>query len=124
MVRGVYAARFCAIYSGEHPIEKYWTLRQRALVLGLPGQPVEVSGPDTVPFLEKALARRIATMRRGRGYYAIACTPQGGIFMDRVVSRLGGGRFWYAQADRPFETWLIAHSGGFDATISRCGIIC
>ena len=38
--------------------------------------------------------------------------------MDGVVFRLGKNRFWYVQADGPFETWLIAHSGGFDITIS------
>ena len=69
-------------------------------------------------FLEKVLARRISTMTEGRGYYAIACTPQGGVFMDGVVFRLGENRFWYVQADGPFETWLMAHTGAFDVTIS------
>ncbi|MDG2474977.1 MAG: hypothetical protein P8M50_06810 [Paracoccaceae bacterium] len=57
------------------------------------------------------------TMREGRGYYAIACTPRGGIFMDVVIFKLDEQRFWYLQADGPFETWLLAHSGGFDVTI-------
>ena len=57
-------------------------------------------------------------MTEARGYYAIACTPQGGVFMDGVMFRLSEDRFWYVQADGPFETWLMAHSGGFDVTIS------
>ncbi len=118
MVRGVYAGRYFPIFSGENWVEKYWTLRQKALIFDVPEKPIEISGPDTVPFLEKVLARKVATMAQGRGYYAIACTPQGGIFMDGVVFRLGETRFWYVQADGPFETWLIAHSGGFDITIS------
>jgi len=118
MVRGVYAGRFFAMYLGEDPIEKYWCLRQKALIFDVPEKPVEISGPDAVPFLEKVLSRKVATMAQGRGYYAIACTPQGGVFMDGVVFRLGETRFWYVQADGPFETWLIAHSGGFDVTIS------
>ena len=28
--------------------------------------------------------------------------------------RLADDRFWYIQADGPMETWLVAHSGGFD----------
>ena len=57
-------------------------------------------------------------MEEGRGYYAIACTPQGGVFMDGVVFRLGKNRFWYVQADGPFEVWLIAHSHGFNVNIT------
>lgn len=118
MIRGVYAGRFFPIFMGEDPIEKYWCLRQKALIFDVPEKPVEISGPDTVPFLEKVLSRKVATMTEGRGYYAIACTPQGGVFMDGVIFRLDENRFWYVQADGPFETWLMAHSGGFDVRIS------
>jgi aminomethyltransferase len=121
MVRGVYAGRYLAIYMGEDPVEKYWTLRQKAVIFDVPEKPVEISGPDAVPFLVKVLARKVSTMEEGRGYYAIACTPKGGIFMDGVVFRLAENRFWYVQADGPFETWLLAHSGGFDITISDPG---
>ncbi len=118
MVRGVYAGRYFAIYMGEDWIRKYWVLRQKALIFDVPEKPVEISGPDAVPFLERVLARRVATMTEGRGYYSIACTPCGGVFMDGVVFRLDENRFWYVQADGPFESWLMAHSGGFNVTIS------
>src|SRR6056297_935242 len=118
MVRGVYAGRLMAIYAGEDPIEKYWCLRQKALIFDVPEKPIEITGPDAELFLEKVLSRRVSAMTEGRGYYAIACTPQGGVFMDGVVFRLGSERFRYVQADGPFETWLMAHSGGFDVTIS------
>ena len=118
MVRGVYAGRFMAIYAGEDPIEKYWCLRQKALIFDVPEKPIEITGPDAELFLEKVLSRRVSAMTEGRGYYAIACTPQGGVFMDGVVFRLGSERFRYVQADGPFEAWLMAHSGGFDVTIS------
>ena len=118
MVRGVYAGRFFTIYNGEDPVQKYWTLRRKALIYDVPEKPVEISGPDVVPFLEKVLSRRVATLAEGRGRYAIACTPQGGVFMDGVLFRLGGDRFWYVQADGALETWFLAHSGGYDVTIS------
>ena len=118
MVRGVYAGRFFAVYNGEDYLAKYWTLRRKALIFDVPEKPVEISGPDAVPFLEKILTRRISTMAEGRGYYALALTPQGGIFMDGVIFRLAIDRFWYVQADGPFETWLMAHSGGFNVNIS------
>ncbi len=118
MVRGVYAGRFFPIFMGEDPIEKYWCLRQRALIFDVPEKPVEISGPDAGPLLDKVLTRAVAGMAEGRGYYALACTPQGGVFMDGVVFRMAEDRFWYVQADGPFEAWLLAHSGGFDVTIS------
>ena len=118
MVRGVYAGRYFPIFMGEDWIEKYWCLRQKALIFDVPEKPIEISGPDAVPFLEKVLSRKVSTMVEGRGYYAIACTPKGGIFMDGVVFRFDENRFWYVQADGPLETWLIAHSGGFDVEIT------
>lgn len=118
MVRGVYAGRFFAVYNGEDAIDRYWSLRREALLFDVPEKPVEIAGPDAVAFLEKVLSRKVAPMKQGRGYYALACTPQGGIFMDGVVFRLDETRFWYVQADGPFEDWLLAHSSGFDVTIS------
>ena len=104
MVRGVYAGRFFAVYNGEDPIQKYWTLRRKALMFDVPEKPIEISGPDAVPFLEKIFSRKIETMVEGRGYYAIACTDQGGIFMDGVIFKLDENRYRYVQADGPFET--------------------
>ena len=118
MVRGVYAGRFFAIYNGEDPIRKYWTLRRKALIYDVPEKPVEISGRDAVSFLDNILSRSVATLAEGRGRYAIACTPRGGVFMDGVLFRLEDDRFWYVQADGAFETWLIAHSGGYEITIS------
>ena len=118
MVRGIYAGRFFTIYMGEDLIQKYWTLRRKALIYDAPEKPVEISGPDAVPFLETVLARRIHTLKTGRGRYAIACTPQGGAFMYGVLFKLADDRYWYVQADGSLETLLLAFSGGFDVSIS------
>ena len=118
MVRGVYAGRYFAISLNEDYLEKYWCLRQKALIFDTHEKPVEISGPDAEAFLEHVLARKVSKMDEGRGYYAVACTPQGGVFMDGVVFRFEKNRFWYVQADGPFEIWLMAHSAGFDVTIS------
>ena len=118
MIRGVYADRFFAIYNGEDPLKKYWTLRRNALLFDVPEKPIEITGPDSVAFLEKVFTRKVKDMKIGRGYYAIACTPQGGIFMDGVMFRFDETKFWYVQADGALETWLIAHSENFDVKIS------
>ncbi|MEM7428892.1 MAG: aminomethyl transferase family protein, partial [Pseudomonadota bacterium] len=118
IIRGVYAGRFFPMFFGDEPQEKYWVLRQKAALYDVPERPVEVSGPDALQLLEKVFARRISTLKVGRGRYAIACTPQGGVFMDGILFRLGEERFWYVQPDGAFETWLIAHSDGLDITVS------
>ncbi|MEM8775122.1 MAG: aminomethyltransferase family protein [Pseudomonadota bacterium] len=117
-VRGVYAGRYFPIYAGEDEIEKYWCLRQKAAIFDTPEKPIEIKGPDAERFLNHVLSRDVTKMTPGRGYYAIACTPQGGVFMDGVMFRFDQDTFWYVQADGPFEAWLLAHSGGFDVTIS------
>ncbi len=117
LVHGVYAGRFVS-FSVDDIDEKYWALRRKAVMYDVPERPVEISGPDVVPFLEKIFARRISTLKEGRGRYAIACTPQGGIFMDGLLFKLSENRFWYVQPDGALETWLIANSDGFDISIS------
>ena len=121
LVRGVYAGRFFAIFNGEDPVRKYWVLRRKALIFDTPEKPVEVSGPDATAFLDRVLARTVSTLETGRGRYAIACTPGGGVFMDGVAFRLARDRYWYVQADGALETWFLAHSEGFDITISDPG---
>ncbi len=118
MVRGVYAGRFFPMFYGDDKAEKYWVLRRKAALYDVPERPVEISGPDATALLEKVFARRVSTLKEGRGRYAIACTPQGGIFMDGLLFKLVENRFWYVQPDGAFETWLFAHSEGFDVTIS------
>lgn len=117
MVLGVYAGRTYPIDLGDDPIEIYWNLRRKAVMYDVPERPVEISGPDALPFLEKVFARHIRTLKEGRGRYAIACTPQGGVFMDGILFRLAQDRFWFVQPDGALEPWLLAHSGGFDVVI-------
>ena len=60
MIRGIYAGRFFTIYNGEDPTQKYWTLRRKAIIFDVPEKPLEISGPDAVPFLEKVFSRTIS----------------------------------------------------------------
>lgn len=117
-VYGVYAGRFYPVCIGEDHIQTYWTLRRKAALYDVPERPVEIAGPDAVAFLERVFARRIGTLKPRRGRYAIACTPDGGIFMDGVLFRLDENRFWYVQPDGALDTWLIAHAAGFNVRIS------
>jgi len=115
---GSYAGRYYAVFENEDIEHKYWVLRRKSAMFDVPERPVQIEGPDVVPFLEKIFARKVAPLKPGRGFYAIACTPQGGVFMDGVLFRLEDEKFWYVQPDGALDTWLIAHSGGFDISIS------
>ena len=118
MIRGVYAGRYFAISTDEDSIQKYWLLRQKAVIFDVPEKPIEISGPDAIPFLEKIMTRKVSTINEGRGYYSLACTPQGGIFMDGVIFKFNENKFWYVQADGPFEDWLLAHTSNYNVKIS------
>jgi aminomethyltransferase len=117
-VLGVAAERFYPADNGEDPIEIYRALRQQAALFDVPEKPWQIEGPDAVPFLERIFARRVSTLPKGRGRYAIACTAEGGTYMDGILFRLGENRFWYVQPDGAFEQWLLAHRAGFDVSIS------
>ena len=117
-VFGVAAGRYYASYNGEDVAETYWALRRNAVLFDVPEKPWQIEGPDALPFLEKIFARRIANLPRGRGRYAIACTHDGGAFMDGILFRLEENRFWYVQPDGALEEWLLAHRAGFDVQIS------
>jgi aminomethyltransferase len=68
--------------------------------------------------MERVFARRISDLKEGRGRYAIACTPKGGVFIDGVLFNISKNRYWYVQPDGGLEAWLLAHSEGFDVSIS------
>ena len=110
--------RFFAHHNGDDPVEGYWALRRTAALFDVPERPVEISGTDSVSFLEQILARRIADMKLGQGRYVLACTHEGGLFMDGILFRLGDARFWFVQPDGDLDTWLLAHRTGFEVTVS------
>ena len=114
----VCAGRFFAHYNGEDPVAAYWALRRKAVLYDVPERPVEISGPDALRFLDMVLFRRNSNLKIGRGYYTIACTFSGGIFMDGILFRLAPDRYWFVQPDGDMHTWLLAHNTGFDVRVS------
>jgi aminomethyltransferase len=113
-VMGIYAGRYYSVFNGEDVEEAYWALRRKAVLYDVPERPVEISGPEAVPFLEHVFARRISTLKEGRGRYAIACTHQGRVFMDGILFKLSEDRFWYVQPDGAADTGacISGHSQG------------
>lgn len=110
--------RFFVHHNGDDPVAGYWALRRNAALFDVPERPVELSGTDVVAFLERIFTRRISDMKIGQGRYVLACTHQGGLFMDGILFRLEDTRFWFVQPDGDLDTWLMAHRTGFDVTVS------
>ena len=117
-VLGVAANRYYPADLGEDTTEIYQALRHQAALFDVPEKPWQIEGPDALTFLEMIFARRIDTLAEGRARYAIACTPEGGTFMDGILFKLAPDCYWYVQPDGAFEEWLYAHKAGFDVTIS------
>jgi glycine cleavage system aminomethyltransferase T len=115
---GVAANRFYAADNGEDIDETYRALRQKVVLFDVPEKPWQIEGPDAIPFLERIFARPIGTLPEGRRRYAIACTSDGGIFMDGILFKLADNRYWYVQPDGALEEWLVAHTGEFDVHFS------
>lgn len=117
-VMGVYAGRYYSAFNGEDVNADYWALRRTAVLYDVPERPVEISGPDAEALLERVFSRRVGNLKEGRGRYALACTPRGGVFMDGILFRLDTNRFWYVQPDGALEAWLLAHCDGLDVQIT------
>ena len=115
---GVAANRYYAADNGEDIEETYRALRQKVVLFDVPEKPWQVEGPDAVPFLERIFARPIESLQEGRGRYAIACSTDGGIFMDGILFKLAENKYWYVQPDGALEEWLVAHKGDFDVHFS------
>ena len=117
-VLGVVADRYYGVFNGEDSVAAYWNLRRQSVLYDVPEKPWEIRGPDAQAFLEKIFARPVVTLLEGRGRYAIACTEEGGTFMDGILFKMEQDRYWYVQPDGPLKPWLLAHKPGFDIEIN------
>ena len=110
--------RFFVDQDGVDPAIAYWAYRRSAAIIDTPERPVEIAGADAVAFLERLFTRPIANMKPGRGRYVLACTHDGGLFMDGILFRMDATRFWFVQPDCELDAWLLAHRVGFEVSIS------
>ena len=54
---------------------------------------IDVQGPDAVEFLNRMYTNAFDSLAVGRCRYAVMCTPDGMVFDDGVVMRVGEQRF-------------------------------
>ena len=112
------AGRFFVHYNGEDIQQAYWALRNRAALFDVPERPLEISGPDVVEFLNRIFTRNSDKLKVGSGHYTLACTHQGGLFMDGILFRLDDKKYWFVHPDGDLDTWFLAHKHNYNVSIS------
>ena len=79
---------------------------------------VEIIGEDAAKFVQYMTPRNLSTFKDGFCRYAFMTDEDGGIINDPLILKFNENKFWYVQADGPFEEWLLAHTSNFDVKIS------
>lgn len=120
---GIYNRRLRSLEYGKVGTEDlYWRLRRQVGLSHTGELATEIRGPDAEAMLNRVFTRDVSRVRVGRCSYQIACFADGGMIMDGVLLRLAADRFWYAQGDGEFLTWLRAHAEGFDVEVFDAGV--
>ena len=112
-----YAGRLVLLSLGNNSVDEYWHLRRGVGLFDVPERPVEICGPDALPFLNRLFTRPLDRLKVGRGTYGLLCHQRGGLVCDGIVFRIAENRYWYVHADADVTTWLVAHAHGFDVDI-------
>ena len=86
-------------------------------------QPVDLSGPDSQPFLRGLLANDVAKLKSaGKALYTCMLNEGGGVVDDLIVYYRGPDRYRLvvnaATADKDI-TWITAHRGDLDTDVQR-----
>ena len=97
--------------------EMYWMVRRKVILRHTGELPTEIRGPDAEKLLDRVFTRDISKVKVGGCSYQFACYPDGGMIVDGILLRLGKDRFWYAQADGDFFSWLVAHAQGLHVDV-------
>ena len=104
--------------SNATPEEMYWKTRKEIILRHTGEYPYEISGPDSLKFLERIFPRNISRVKVGRCSYQFACYNDGGMITDGILLRLEDQKYWFAQADGDLFSWYKANSEGYEVKIS------
>ena len=104
--------------SNATPEEMYWKTRKELILRHTGEYPYEISGPDSLKFLERIFPRNIAKIEIGRCSYQFVCYHDGGMITDGILLRLEDQKYWFAQADGDLFSWYKANSEGYEVKIS------
>ena len=80
-------------------------------------QLVEVTGKDTIPFLEYIFPKKMGNLAIGRERYTTMLDEKGEIIDDVVVFRIGEETFWISTLFRAdMFRWFDSHKGNYDVS--------
>ena len=98
--------------------EMYWKARREIIFRHTGEHPFEISGPDSLKFLQKIFPRDISKIAVGRCSYQFACYHDGGMITDGILLRIDRDKYWFAQADGDLFSWYKAHSKNLNVEIN------
>ncbi len=81
---------------------------------------VEVEGPGSLAFLQRALSNDVAAIAVGGAQYSCLCAEDGGVLDDLFAYRLGGDRYLIVTNSANHDAdlaWLGRWSRGFDVAV-------
>lgn len=77
----------------------------------------EITGPDSLRFLDRLVTRDLSKMEVGHMTYTPWCNTHGKLVDDGTIARLGATTFRLTSAESNLR-WLTDHAEGFDVAIS------
>lgn len=104
------------------PLDEYRALVEGVVLWDIGTEiPIEVAGPDALPFLDRATTRDLTRCPVGECRYVFVTDQHGGIVNDPVVVRLADDRFWLMPSDSDLLLWLraLAAATGARVTVER-----
>ena len=91
------------------PFEEYQALVNDVMLWDVGAErQVEITGPDSLAFVDMLTFRDFTTCEVGQCKYALITLPDGGILSDPIVLRLAEDRFWLSTAESPLLSWCQA----------------
>ncbi|MCX7622893.1 MAG: aminomethyltransferase family protein [Thermomicrobium sp.] len=101
------------------PLDEYRALVEGVVLWDIGTEtPIEVSGPDALALLDRAVTRDLTRCPPGECRYVFVTDRDGGIVNDPVVVRLEEQRFWLMPSDSDLLLWLRALAAGLGARVT------
>jgi glycine cleavage system aminomethyltransferase T len=115
----IYNHMYLPGYYGD-PVEEYWALLNGVTLWDVGVERiVEITGSDTLAFVNSLTCRDLTTCAVGQGKYVLITADDGGIVNDPVLLRVEENRWWLALADSDAGLWArgVAVHSGLDVTV-------
>ena len=79
----------------------------------------QITGRDSIRFLENLQTRDVRALKPGTLSYTLLCNSDGSVLNDATVWRHGPDHFWLFTGRRTDRSHIIEHARGYDVAISE-----